>query len=123
MPSWLAISDAVAPSRTMRSTVSRNEISVARGIEVDSNNIEVVHLAGLYQVTNGRETSCRYFARNFVSRDRLQPSRISARLGNTIRETSSYLLEKKVDKATVKVTYFETENLSVPVDLTLAIGF
>jgi hypothetical protein len=42
------MSEAVAPSRTMRSTVNRNESSVARGIEVDSNNLEVVYLAELY---------------------------------------------------------------------------
>ena len=67
IPSWVAMSEAVAPSRTMRSTVNRNESSVARGIEVDSNNLEVVYLAELYQVANGRETSCRYFARNIMS--------------------------------------------------------
>jgi hypothetical protein len=31
--------------------------------------------------------------------------------------------EQKVEKATVKVTYFETESLSVPIDLTIGVGF
>jgi hypothetical protein len=61
------MSEAVAPSRTMRSTVNRSESSVARGIEVDSNNLWTVQLVELYQVVNNRETSCRYFARNFMS--------------------------------------------------------
>ena len=38
-------------------------------------------------------------------------------------DDSTYSLEKKVNKATVKVTYFETENLSVPVNLTVNVGF
>ncbi len=43
--------------------------------------------------------------------------------GNTTRTSSSYTLAKKVDKATVQVTYFDTESLSVPIDVTVDIGF
>src|SRR5271166_603278 len=68
------MSEAVAPSRAMRSRANRRESSVARGIELDSPSLKSTDLAGLYHVERPRETWCRNFARNLVSRDRLLPS-------------------------------------------------
>ena len=67
------MSEAVAPSRAMRSRANRRESSVARGIELDSPSLKSTDLAGLYHVERLRETWCRNFARNLVSRDRLPP--------------------------------------------------
>jgi hypothetical protein len=64
------MSEAVAPSRAMRRRANRNERSVARGIDVDSQILETTKTKELYQRTRPRETLCRNFARNFVSRDR-----------------------------------------------------
>lgn len=64
------MSEAVAPSRAMRSRANRRESSVARGIELDSPSLKSTDLVGLYHVERPRETLCRNFARNFVSRDR-----------------------------------------------------
>ena len=61
-PSCRAMSEAVAPSRAMRSRANRRESSVARGIGVDSQIREATDLAGLYQVDP--------VARNFVSQFR-----------------------------------------------------
>src|SRR5208337_4548518 len=69
------MSEAVAPSRAMRSRANRRESSVARGIELDSPSLKLTDLVGLYHVERPRETLCRNFARNFVSRDRASPSR------------------------------------------------
>ena len=67
------MSEAVAPSRAMRSRANRRESSVARGIELDSPSLKLTDLVGLYHVERPRETLCRNFARNFVSRDSSPP--------------------------------------------------
>ncbi len=43
--------------------------------------------------------------------------------GNNVRTTSGYALEKKFENVTIRVTFFETERLSVPIDLTVDVGF
>src|SRR5271157_1142736 len=53
------MSEAVAPSRAMRSRANRRESSVARGIELDSPSLKSTDLAGLYHVERPRETWCR----------------------------------------------------------------
>jgi hypothetical protein len=41
---------------------------------------------------------------------------------NTTRTSRSYSLDKPVGRATIRVTYFDAENLSVPIDLTIGVG-
>src|SRR5271166_584414 len=76
------MSEAVAPSRAMRSRANRRESSVARGIELDSPSLKSTDLAGLYHVERPRETWCRNFARNLVSRDRASLSQIRSKCEN-----------------------------------------
>jgi hypothetical protein len=68
----------------MRSRTNRIEKSVARGIEVDPYSVKPTNLAKVYQVRRKRETLCRYFARNFVSRDNPPASRGVIRLGQSL---------------------------------------
>jgi hypothetical protein len=44
-------------------------------------------------------------------------------IGATTRSSQSYSLEKPVAKATVRVTYFDTEELIVPLDVAVGVGF
>jgi len=43
-------------------------------------------------------------------------------VGNMTRTSQSYSLDKPVAKATIRVTYFDSESLSVPIDLTVGVG-
>jgi hypothetical protein len=69
------MSEAVAPSRAIRARANRRGRSVARGIEVNSPTMKPKDMVELYHADNVRETWCRNFARNIVSRDRASPSR------------------------------------------------
>ena len=60
--SWRAMSEAVAPSRTLRSRANRRESSGARGIEVDSPKPTTSDMARTVPGDCQRETSCRDFA-------------------------------------------------------------
>lgn len=44
-------------------------------------------------------------------------------VGNTPRSSRGYALEKPVAKVTMRVTYVETEDLIVPIDLAVGVGF
>ena len=43
-------------------------------------------------------------------------------VGNITRTSLSYSFDKPVAKATIRVTYFDSESLSVPIDLTVGVG-
>jgi hypothetical protein len=73
----------------MRSRANRKESSVARGIEIGSQSLKSTNLAKLYQVGRQRETWCRNFARNIVSRDRLLPSLFRGRSAGASRSQIS----------------------------------
>src|SRR6516165_1025937 len=68
------MSDAEAPTCTMRATPKRSDSSIARPIEVDSRIHEKINLAAVYQVVRSRQTSCPDFRPKIVSRDRASPS-------------------------------------------------
>ena len=49
--------------------------------------------------------------------------RSSSGLGGNTTHSTTYSLKKRIDKATVRITYFEkTESVTVPVDLAVGVG-
>src|SRR5208337_2456510 len=89
------MAEAVAPSRAMRSRANRRESSVARGIELDSPSLKSTDLAGLYHVERPRETWCRNFARNLVSRDRTTRTRTTTMVPTSIYSPQNRKLERR----------------------------
>lgn len=112
-------------------TVEHKNVALTNGTKMKAGSIPITVIAGQPDAGFALEVdgpisalkSVTFFDADGKEMKSRSNATSSYTIGNTTRSSQSYSLEKPVAKATIRVTYFDTEDLIVPIDVAVGVGF